>query len=498
MLKNSLYQFEEPISLGFLKSVLSFPERNAVFVAEQYYSYQRLWELVDFIYRQIPTDKTYQTIGIYCNNDIFTYASILAVNLYGAAYVPLNQKFPAVRNKNYIEQCALKLILSSSESVELTMISKDVKVIFTKVDNHEITKRPFQFTSYKKTEQPISYILFTSGTTGIPKGVPVSHSNANYFFNFFLSNYDFNEKDRFLQVYELTFDGSVFSFFMPLLVGACCYVLPDEGIKVFKIPEYLKNFNITVVILVPSVLRYIEQYIDVFLFPALRYSFFAGEALFYELVMRWKKSLPNGNIHNFYGPTETTILCTRYEFDEKKSNEESINGIVPLGKLFEGMSFMIVDENNQPIDKGELCIAGHQVISGYLNNQNQDRFFIRDSVRYYKTGDMVSLNKNGNLIFYGRTDRQVKINGFRVELGEIENTISNYTKTNVVVMCNSSENNMNKLIAYIETKTINENSLIEELRTFLPNYMIPQNFIPIEKFALNLNGKIDREKFKNI
>jgi len=500
--KKSPYQLTDPFAelpaSGFLRSVSLFPESNALFVDEKQYTYRQLWQMVDEIYHQLPTDKLYTAIGIYCNNDVFTYASIIAINLYGAAYVPLNNKFPSIKNRESVELCNLSLILSSVKNDDLELIAKDVEVVYTKTDGNAISIKNFQKTTYKKTEQPIAYILFTSGTTGIPKGVPVSHSNVNHFFNFFLSNYNFNEKDRFLQVYELTFDVSVFSFFMPLMVGACCYVVPDEGVKIFKIAECLKKYDITVVSMVPTILRYLVPYLNEFSFPALRYSFFSGDALLHDLAVKWSGALPNGKIHNFYGPTETTIVCTRYVFDEEKSKEESVNGIVPLGKMFEGMDFIITDENNELVNKGELCVAGTQVIAAYLNNSDEDRFFIYNRIRYYRTGDIVSVNKYGNLVFYGRTDSQVKINGYRIELMEIENVISKMANTNVTVLCMPAENGLNKLIAYIEAKTINESLLKEELKNTLPGYMIPQHFVAVEKFALNANGKVDKKQLENI
>jgi amino acid adenylation domain-containing protein len=486
-------EYLAPISLRFLRSVLMFPKNNALFVDNTYYTYQQLWKLVDFIYHKIPTDKTYYTIGIYCNNDIFTYASILAVNLYGAAYVPLNNKFPASRNRNYAEQCGLRLVLSSTESDDLKVITKNLTVVYTNVEEGKNIQKKLSDTHYKKAEQHTAYILFTSGTTGHPKGVPVSHSNVAHFFNFFLSNYSFNENDKFLQVYELTFDVSVFSFFMPLMVGACCYVLPVEGVKIFKIIDYLQKFDITVVSMVPSVLRYVAPYLSEIELAKLRYSFFSGDALLHELAVKWSKSLPNAIIHNFYGPTETTIVCTRYVFEEEKSKKESVNGIVPLGKLFEGMIFLIVDEDNMIINKGELCISGTQVIPSYLNKKNEDRFIEYNNIRYYKTGDVVSVNNLGNLVFYGRTDSQVKIDGYRIELTEIENAISIITDTAVVVIYQSYENAANHLIAYLETRTINENLLKEKLIEILPAYMIPKHFVAVEKFTLNANGKIDKK-----
>lgn len=502
MSKNSPYHLTAhvaaPLSLGFLQSVSLFPKSNAIYVDGKQYTYQQLWEIVDWIYHKIPTGETYPVIGIYCTGDLHTYASIIAVNLYGAAFVPLNTKFPETRNRKIVEQSNLSLILCSTQNDDLNFIANGIEVIETKNGSNVIPPKIFEKFTYKKTEQPIAYILFTSGTTGIPKGVPVSHSNVNHFFNFFLSNYDFNEQDRFLQVYELTFDVSVFSFFMPLMVGACCYVLPDKGVKIFKIADYLKKFDITVISMVPTTLRYLAPYFNELSFPALRYSFFSGDALFHELAVKWNGSLPNGKIHNFYGPTETTIVCTRYVFDEERSAEESVNGIVPLGKMFEGMGFILVDENNQLVNKGELCISGTQVISGYLNNSDDDRFFIHNQIRYYKTGDIVSVNKHGNLVFYGRTDSQVKINGYRIELMELEHVISKITNTSVTVLCKPAENGLNKLIAYIEAKTINEHALKEKLNSILPAYMIPQQYVAVEKFVLNTNGKVDKKLLENI
>jgi len=130
-----------------------------------------------------------------------------------------------------------------------------------------------------------------------------------------------------------------------------------------------------------------------------------------------------------------------------------------------------------------LCVSGTQIISSYLNNSDEDRFFIYNNIRYYKTGDIVSVNKHGNLVFYGRTDSQVKINGYRIELMELEHVISKITNTSVTVLCKPAENGLNKLIAYIEAKTINEHALKEKLNSILPAYMIPRQYVAVEKFV---------------
>jgi D-alanine--poly(phosphoribitol) ligase subunit 1 len=471
-------------------AALKFPDNKALHINEKYYNYSELFKIVDAVYKKIPREKVYDRIGIFCNDDVFTYASILAVNLYGAAYVPLNRKYPSQRNKRIIEESGIQLILTSSS--EHNLFSNHLEIIFTSDENRsddssELIQRSFQ---------NISYILFTSGSTGEPKGVPVTHSNVKAFFEHFFKNYDFNSKDKFLQTYELTFDVSVFSFFMPLMVGACCYILPDQGSKPVKIAECLQKHEITVVSMVPGVIQYLEKYLPEIKLPSLRFSFFSGDALYYHQAVKWQQCLPNGKIHNFYGPTETTIVCTGYVFDEFKSEKESVNDIVPLGKAFDGMQFIIVDEDLKESSKGELCFSGDQVIPAYLNNSNEDKFFSYKNKRFYCTGDIASLNSNGNLIFHGRTDSQVKINGYRVELPEIENAINKMFGIKTIVLC-VKEKEINQLVAYIETASFKEEIIKRKLSELLPDYMIPFKFISTLSFPLNENGKIDRQALIN-
>ncbi len=495
--------FQKPISIGFLKSVLAFPNLNSIHINNRYYTYSDLFEIVYSIFKQLPADSKSERIGIYCSDDIYTYASIIAVNLYGAAYIPLNNKFPTARNKSIIKQCSLKLILSSVNDHNLDSISEDVEILNTSYkgeleglfsDENWIK----HFIENNDEKQSIAYILFTSGTTNEPKGVPVSHSNLNHFFDFFLKNYNFNMNDRFLQVYELTFDVSVFSIFMPLLVGACCYVLPIKQIKYSDIIQQIKEHKITIISMVPTVLRFLEKYMKEISLPTLRYSFFSGDALLHTLAFKWSASLPNAEIHNFYGPTETTIVCTRYVWNKSVSEKESVNNIVPLGKAFEGMEYLIINETNEPVEKGELCFYGTQVISEYLNNMNEVKFFVYGGKTYYKTGDVASIDNNYNLLFHGRNDDQVKINGYRVELREIEFAIERITNKRSKVYCIANKQELNELIAFIETKDFKEDVIRESLLAFIPTYLIPKKYYSVESFPLNSNGKVDKNQLINL
>lgn len=481
------------IAQSFLKNVETWPNNNALFIDDHYYTYAELWKIVFAIYNQIPKDKVYKQIGVYCTNDITTYASILAINLYGAAYVPLNDKFPTARNLNYVEQCNIECVLASQESNKTKALADKVNFIYTdQLKSNENNQLPLpNAITYRNNEQTTAYILFTSGTTGTPKGVPVSHNNVAHFFNYLLNRFNFDQNDRFLQVFELTFDVSVFSFFMPMLVGACCYIVPNDGIKYLKIADYLGRHKITAVSLVPTTLRYLSPYFSEINFPHLRFNMFLGDALFTNLATAWQKCVPNAEIHNMYGPTEATVACTTYDFSSQKTPQEESNGIVSIGKPFTGIDILIVDEKNSPRSKGELCVAGAQVVSNYLHNTNRDRFFVYENKTYYKTGDIVCKNDNENLLFYGRVDNQVKISGYRVELAEIENVIRAESNSTCIVVFEND-----KLFAFIETDKLDTQLVINKIKTTLPEYMIPHKIILIDKFELNTNGKIDRSKLK--
>lgn len=485
---------------SFSESLAAYPDRNALFIQNKHYKYAELANIVHFIYTLIPLAKRYERIGVYCNDDVYTYAGILAINLHGAAYVPLNNKNPAGRNKKIIEACKLELILSSSQENDL---ETQVPVISTLPAQNrtwqKISERQLgEICSIARNEyapEQTAYILFTSGSTGEPKGVPVSIGSVNAFFKWFRENYDLNEEDKFLQVYELSFDVSVFSFFMPLMCGACCYVLPQEGIKPMKIVDEIRKHEITVCSMVPSVLEYLEKYMEEISLPSLRYSFFSGDALYHKPAAKWTHCIPNGVIHNFYGPTETTIVCSRYVFDEQRSEKESENGIVPLGKLFRGMEFMRLDENKAPSEKGELCLCGTQVIRNYLNNEDEDKFINIGAKRFYRTGDIVSVNANGDLLFYGRTDNQVKINGYRVELAEVEAAVSRITGHRSIGVFVRKEQ---RLYVFMDTETADTKSILKKLSGILPFHMIPYKLIPVREWPMNMNGKVDRPKLLNI
>lgn len=490
---------------SFIRNCAVFSQKNALFINGVHYTYAQLLVKVHSVYTHIVNqEKKYDRIGVYCTDDLNTYASILAVSAYGAAFVPLNSNFPLARNLTIIESASIELILNATS--DTFQIANPICIPL----RNDFVETPNDLSTYRlerKTDQDLAYILFTSGSTGQPKGVPITNQNIAHFFEFFTTEnrFHFTENDRFIQVFDLTFDVFIFSFFMPLHVGACCYVSPQKGIRYLEIVKLLSEHQITVATMVPTVLQYIEKYIREVDFPQLRYSFFIGDKLSHRLVSKWSEKVRQGEIYNFYGPTEATVVCSYYKWNEKDSLLESNKDIVPIGKPFPRIEIAIINEENERVEEnemGELCLSGPQVVHAYLNNTNENRFIYLknasgDLIRFYKTGDLVSLNANNNLLFHGRIDNQVKINGHRIEINEIEENVRKLTNDLIHVACYTNSKGIKHLVLFIE-KNSDAIDFKTELTALLPEFMIPKTIIELDQMPLNFNGKIDQKKLEEI
>ena len=483
----------------FLYYVHHTPDAPALRARNKTFTYGQLALTTANILKRLQTGNNL-LIGIVTNDDVYTYAAILAILFKRTAYVPLNYKNPVDRNRTIIEEAGLKTVISSRA---LNWNLKGVKVLQI---GDEMQASAEELYLPQLNADSLAYLFFTSGSTGKPKGVPVSHAHLNAFLENVISNenYDFKSSDRFLQMFELTFDLSVFSFFVPLCVGACCCIIPEQGIQYLQVIKTLEEQNITVALMVPSILNYLQPYFDEITLPALRYSLFCGEALYENLTSQWSTCVPHAIIENVYGPTEATIFFTRYAWNDLSKNE-AVNGILPIGKPMHGLDAVIVDEKNKKIDDGmtgELCLLGNQVVKEYWNNKEKTRdAFIHIegySTPAYKTGDLCFINENENLVYCGRADNQVKIDGFRVELGEIEYFAKQFSGCdNVAAVAIAGENGNYSIYLFIETKQL-VNDLNALLKQKLPPYMIPSRIHLIEQMPYNLNGKIDRNKLKEI
>ena len=438
--------------------------------------------------------STGHPVGVMCHDTIETFAAIFAIWLSGCHFVPLHPQHPDLVNQEKIRQSGLQFIFDAEGNLYFTefpaayICNKDIK-----------SPAPI----FIAEEQNRAYILFTSGSTGKPKGVPINVKNLSAFIDGFLELYpDLSSNDRFLQTYDLTSDAAFTGYLIPLLLGASVYTIPSGSFKYLTIVKTLQEQQITWTKFTPSVLNYLRPYFRSMRFESLRHSHFGGEALPFDLVSEWSKCIPNAEVSNGYGPTETTITCTIHRTEIAELHQNVYNGIVSIGKPFKAVEILIIDENDQMVsngDKGELCIGGNQVMDGYLNAPaDGDKSFYFHEIngvkrRYYRSGDLVIRNGQGCLLFCGRKDDQLKINGYRIEPAEIECAVNQIViglKSKAFGFQNRS--GTTSIVVFIEEYEGQPEKLKEKLRTLLPAALIPEKVISIRQFPLNQNGKVDK------
>ncbi len=496
----------EKISETFFR----YPNRNAFCINREYYTYFNFAKLVSKIrnYIQSNLDSSEKLIGIIANpeSDIETYGAIYGTLYSGHGYVPINQTNPINRNIEILKQTGIKTILCRRTNEKIKELAHKQSINIIEICLLPETHINIELPNVDENE--IAYILFTSGSTGTPKGVPITRKNINSFIHAFYNlNLDINENDRFLQMFELTFDFSVVCYTIPLCLGACIYTVPTEGIKFANVFTTLEENEITFACMVPTVLNYLKPYFEEIKLNKMKYSLFCGEILYEDIARQWSVCTPNAKIINAYGPTEATVFCMTYIWDNKTSNK-TFNGSLPIGKSMENMKAIVIDENLNKITnrtKGELCLSGKQLADGYLNDlpQNRKSFFTIDHddkvERFYRTGDLAYINDDGNFIFAGRLDNQIKIQGFRIELTEIEHFAREFTKgANVKAVSSVDKRGITQIHLFVENYSGNTEDIQSYLQTKVPGYMIPSSISILKAFPLNGNGKVDKDKLMSL
>lgn len=476
----------------------TFEDEQAFCIDHRFYTYGQLRKMTGSIQAALLkcSPGNHANIGIVTYNDLETYASVLAVLYAGHAFVPVNPLHPDERNSSILDQSKISIVLSSrTEASDGLFAGKEMVLTSTLSTPAELIRVPLP-------EEQHAYILFTSGTTGKPKGVPISVQNLNSFLDAFFSlHQQIDNRDRFVQMFDLTFDLSIMSYMAPLCIGACVYTVPFEGIKYTYIYTLLEKYNITFALLVPSILTNLRKYFPEIHLPEMKYSLFCGEALYEDVALEWSKCIRNAVIQNVYGPTEATIFCMAYTLI-KNGNSKSANGIVSIGKPMKGTEVLIVNDAGHPVsahEKGELCLGGLQVTRGYFDEQqNKKAFFNFEGGRYYKTGDLCFQDEDGDVFFSGRSDFQVKVNGFRVELAEIEFHAREFLNMNAVVAHAVTDAIATHIYLFVEGAEGPFDAVHAYLKTKMPAYMIPEKYVGVKQFPQNANGKVDRKALMNM
>ena len=344
------------------------------------------------------------------------------------------------------------------------------------------------------------YILFTSGSTGVPKGTVISHKAVLAYATWVKDTFEITEETKFGNQTPFYFSMSITDVFSTILTGATLYVIPKMYFSFpVKLLEYLKEKEINTIYWVPSALCIVANLgalaeADL---PDLRKVMFAGEVMPMKQLNMWRKKFPDVMFANLYGPTETTDICTYYIVDREFENTETL----PIGKHCNNCDVMIIKDDGTRAGKGEegeLCARGSFLAMGYYNNpEKTNSVFVQNPLNkaypeiIYKTGDIVKENERGEIIYISRKDFQIKHMGYRIELGEIETAI-NAIEGIIACACVYDEKN-SKIVLFYQGNKLEEKDLLEQAKAKLPNYMCPNEIHCIDRMPYNANGKIDRK-----
>lgn len=435
-------------------------------------------------------------VGFMMNRSIDTIVTIFSILRVGAAFLAISSSNPVERIDYILQDSMAKMMITDNE-YSGTMQGKTILFSSIPCTTECDLIESFPFVS----GDDLAYVIYTSGSTGEPKGVLIEYKSIYNRIFWQQTKYPIGSGDMVLQKTISTFDVSVWEFLWWAMAGASlCLLPPNKENSPKAIDDSIRKWNVTALHFVPSVFHLFLKYMDCHpsdnVFSSVKYCFLSGEQVSKEDVHRFYQIVENVNLINLYGPTEATIDVTYFDCIDYIKYDK-----IPIGIAIDNNEILIIDENNQIVQQGmigELCISGIQLARSYLNREHltKEKFvYLNSSKRVYKTGDLAQILPDGNFEYHGRIDRQVKINGIRIELMEIETQMLNlnYISGAVVMLIKKDI-----LIAYYTaTNEVDDKKIRADLKKILPSYMIPIRYFYCSEFHLNENGKINYRSLRS-
>jgi D-alanine--poly(phosphoribitol) ligase subunit 1 len=470
----------DPIDL-FLRSVREMPERPAVHVDGRSWTYAELDHLSQRIAAWCDAVcGEEQRVAVHGARTVLAYAGILGVLRSGRAYVPLHPDHPPLRWRSMLTRASVRTAIAPSPvHAQLREAGVDVLV--------DLDGLPSTAAGSNLHGSREAYVMFTSGSTGEPKGVPVGCAQVAAYLKHLCTAHAFTPEDRFTQFFALSFDLSVHDLFVCWGAGACLCVPPADG--ALQAMSFANEQAITVWFSVPSQVALLQRMrlLRPGALPTVRQAFFCGEPLPLDLARAFCEAAPLARVVNLYGPTETTIAIT-----EQVVGPELTERVVPLGRPFPGHAARVrTGEVLATSGEGELVLSGPQVNAGYLGRSSTS-FFEAQGQHWYATGDRVRIDPEGVLHFLGRVDEQVKLAGHRVEPAEIDAVLKPLLGDGTAVTVPVLRAGATELATFIDVE-MDPVPLFAALRERLPAYMLPSRIIVVDRFPHGAHGKLDRK-----
>ncbi len=477
----------------------STPEATALIFDDQHLSYAELNaranQLAHYLIGLGVKPET--RVGIAMERSIEMVVGLLAILKAGGAYVPLDPEYPSERLAFIAEDSGIELLLTQHHLRESLPIANKLSVV--ELDRLDVAHHASFNPAVELHGEHLAYVIYTSGSTGRPKGAAIRHGALTNCMVWMQQTYQLNDKDAVLHKAPFGFDVSVWEIFWPLSVGARLVVAqPGDHRDPERIIELIQRHEVTTLNFVPSMLKAFLAYPGVRAKTRLKHIMCGGEAVPASLQQDVAECLDGANLHDLYGPTETTIHVTHWWCRDDAQRQ------IPIGRPISGTRTYVLDGELNLVPQGvagELYLGGVSLARGYLNRSDltADRFVadpFTTGERLYRTGDLVRWREDGQLEYLGRLDHQVKIRGLRIELGEIEAELLSQPKIREAVVVAQEGPSGSRLVAYVVPQAgieLDTSALRERLGQQLPDYMVPRVIVTIDELPLNANGKVERK-----
>ena len=479
------------------RSAESYPNKIAFADKDKSVTFSELREsayaIADEIHNRCGDIKN-APIGVYMYKGVDCLIAFMGIVCSGNFYSPIDRHSPASRIEKIMETLAPQAILYNDEPYptgdyinidisELKNSDKKVKYYEDNIDSDPL------------------YVLFTSGSTGQPKGVTISHRGVIDYAEWLFDTFGFNSDTVFGNQAPFYFDNSILDIYPTLRNGSTTYIIPEKYFTFHNdLFEYLGSNKVNTIFWVPSALVSVANgdILSRVKLDELKNILFCGEVMPNKQLNAWRRAYPDAMFANLYGPTEITDVCTYYIIDREFADDEPL----PIGFACRNTDIIVLNDKDEkvtaPGDKGELCVRGTCLSMGYFKDYDKtDKAFVQNPLnkffyeKIYRTGDIVEYNEHGELMYLSRKDFQIKHQGHRIELGEIDTAGGSIEGINT---CCALYDDVNKQIVffYVSDTDITDKAVYKELKGKVPNYMLPSKINRLDKMPLNVNGKIDR------
>lgn len=491
------------------ESVERFPQKIALTDAQGDYTFTQWKSMALCIANAIIEKKMGNKIPIlvYLPKSAMTLISFAGVLYSGNYYTPTDVKFPFEKVNSIIKCLHPEIIVTDKKHGKFLSDNGIDEKRFVYVDelDFSITYKNAQLLNSQIIDTDLAYVFFTSGSTGVPKGVAIRHKSIMDYIDWAGEKFSIDSDTRIANQAPFYFDNSILDIYLCMSKGAHLFVTPEMYFAfTAKLLEFIRDNQINFIFWVPSALinvansKLLEQ-IDC---SCIKKVLFCGEVMPNRHLNYWRKELPDVLYANLYGPTEITDVCSYYIVNRTFDDDEPL----PIGFACENTQIMLLNDENMlitsPEEMGELCVRGTSLSAGYYNNPEKTaESFVQNPLnshyeeKIYRTGDLAHYNQYGEIMFDGRKDFQIKHMGYRIELGEIETALLSMDA--VYNACCIYDTKNSKIVAFCKTdQVITEVAIRKCLGGILPKYMIPSQYVLLEELPYNDNGKIDRKELK--